>query len=274
MVSGSYFTNIYIGDLPDAKGDIMQRIKKSTLNVLLGLVVVALSTASAVASGKKSDLIVSIDGNNRPLREVLTDISRQTAWTVVVDERLIDKAISGKYNEIGLESFLKRSLKGEALIVLYDQAAKSVDIRSFGEPSKMVTIKADSPLPAMPDEKQLEALRIEDQRAYDTYVSNPDSIEPMTGMTLGEIAALHAAEDKAHKEFISNPNSVEPLTGAKLTDIKALHATEQKASDAYKSNPNSVEPLTGVTLGEIAALQNAEQKTADGFKNIPKSNAE
>jgi hypothetical protein len=253
----------------ETDGDITQMTKKMTLAVIFGLIVTALSFVHATASDKKSDLIVSIDAKNQPLSEVLTDISKQTAWTVVIDDRLIDKPISGKYKDIGLESLLKRTLKGEALIVLYDEVAKSVDIRSFSEPSKMVTINSNSPLPVMPDQKQLEELRIEEQRGYDEYVSNPDSVEPLTGMTLGEIAALKTAEDKAYKDYISNPNSVEPLSGMKLSDIKVLHANEQKAYDAYKSDPDSIEPLTGMKLGEIAALQNIGQKSADDSNSVP-----
>jgi hypothetical protein len=43
-------------------------------------------------------------------------------------------------------------------------------------------------------------MRERDRKAYDKYLSNPDSIDPLTGMTLGEIAALQDKKDKKDKK--------------------------------------------------------------------------
>jgi hypothetical protein len=263
------YMNLFTGCSSDRCRDILKIMKKLVLNIVCGLVVIVLTTSYAEASGAKSDLIVSIDASNLPLKEVLNDISRQTAWTVVVDDRLIDKTISGKYKDIGLESFLKRSLKGEPLIVLYDEATKSVDIRSFGEPSKMVTIKPSLP-PDMLDQNKLEALKIREKKVHEEFISNPASADPLSGMTLNEIAAARMAAEKAAKEYSSNPNSVEPLTGKTLGEVATRRMAAEKASKDYNSNPNSVDPFIGKTLGEIKALREKSQKTAETTNTTPR----
>ncbi len=229
------------------------------------------ATAVYATNSQESALVVSIDAKQLPLRDVLNQASRQTGWTILVDERLVGRHVSGSFEKIALESFLRRSLRGEALIVLYDQGAKSISIRSFGAPKAMVAI---TPNPDPASEKRLQALMLEEQRSYEAYFSNPNSIEPLTGMKLGEIAARQAADKKAYEEYISNPSSTEPLTGMKLTDIAALQEKEKKEYEQYLSDPNAVEPLSGMKLSEIVALRDKEQKEAKEEFIIPESSLE
>jgi hypothetical protein len=246
-----------------------QYMKKLFLGTVFCLALIAATDGQARAAQQESELVVSVDAKQRPLKDIFFDISKQLSWTIIVDERLIDKPISGVYNNIEFRSFLKRALKGENLIVLYDERAKNINIRSFSGDGKMVAISS-GPMP-IPDMKKLQAIRKEEQKAYAKYISNPDSIEPLTGMTLGEIKALREKEQKAYQEYKSNPDSVEPLTGKKLSEIKALRENEQKAHDAYVSNPDSIEPLSGMKLSEIKALRENEQKAHKAYTSNPDS---
>jgi hypothetical protein len=246
-------------------------MKNFIIGLSLGLAVLSVPLCQA-GEVKESSLIFSIDSNQLPLKEILNEASRQTGWTIIVDERLISIPVTGSFQDIALESFLRRSLKGEALIVVYDEVAKSVDIRSFGTQRTMITI-SPNPDPGNPlDGKRIQALRLEEQRAYEAYRLNPDSIiEPLTGKTLGEVGALQAADEKAYNEYLANPNSVEPLTGMKLTDITALREKEAKDYQKYLSDPKSVEPLSGLKISEIITLRDKEQKTAAEENTSPDS---
>ncbi len=245
-----------------------QYMKKLFLSTIICLALVAALVGQTQAAPQEAELVVSVDAKQRPLKDVLAEISKQLSWKIAVDERLIDKPISGVYKNIEFKSFLKRALKGENLIVLYDEPAKNINIRSFNGTSKMVAIEPDQNLPS---EKKLQAIRKVEDRAYAKYISNPDSIEPLTGMTLGEIKALHEKEQKAYQEYISNPDSIDPVTEMTLGEIKAVQEKEQKAYQEYISNPNSIEPLTGMTLGEIKAVQEKEQKAAAAYASNPDS---
>ena len=265
-VNKSYIVNIYHTD-----GAIKGRILSLVIRFFLILTLVPIAIDPANAELKESGRVVSIDANQLPIKDALNEASHQSGWTIVVDERLVGDHVSGSFKDVELESFLRRTLKGGALIVLYDEEAKSIDIRSFGATSKMITF-SPNPDPATPEEKKrIQALRVEEQTAYDSYISNPDSIEPMTGMTLGEIAALHEAEQKAYDKYISNPDSIEPMTGLKLADIKTLSENEQTAYGKYISNPDSIEPMTGLKLNEISTLHEREQIAYDKHISQPKS---
>ena len=246
-----------------------QYMKKLFLSTIFCLALVAAVVVQAQAAQQDAELVVSVDARQRPLKDLLTEISKQLSWTIIIDERLIDKPISGVYKDIEFKSFLKRALKGENLIVLYDEARKNINIRSFSGTGKMVAISS-GPIP-VPDKKKLQAIRKEEQRAYAKYISNPDSVEPLSGMTLGEIKALREKEQKAYQEYISNPDSVEPLTGKKLSEVKALRENEQKAHQAYVANPDSVDPLSGMKLSEIKALREKEQKAYNAYTSNPDS---
>ena len=242
----------------------MRRMVNLLFGASLGLATLSFTCGHAVADIKGDDLIVTIEANHLPFRDVLADISSQTQWNIVFDEKLADKAIAGNFQNVGLDSFLKRTLRNENLIVLYDENSKTVDIRSFGGTGKQLKISSIPPNPSnLKDEKKLQALTLEEQRAFDVYISNPDSVEPMTGMTLGEIAALRVAEQKAYDEFMSNPESIDPITGMTLSKFAALREAEQKAYDEFMSNPESIDPITGMTLAKVKALGNEEQRVAD-----------
>jgi hypothetical protein len=255
--------------------ETMQKVRKAFLGsisafAVVAFTMVALTVGYAAADAPESRLVVSVDGGNRSLRAVLTEIAKQTSWTIMVDEKLIDTAISGSFHEIGLDSFLKRSLRGENLIVLYDEKAKSVIIRSFGSTGGMQTITPGF-LPEKLNDKELQARRAKDQRAYDEYLSNPDSIDSLTGMTLGEIKAMRERDQKAYDKYLSNPDSIDPLTGKTLGEIKAMRERDQKAYDKYLANPDSIDPLTGMKLGEIKAMRERDQKEYDKYLSNPDS---
>jgi hypothetical protein len=213
----------------------------------------------------KINRLVSIEAEKRPLLEILAEISSQTQWTMVVDVRLADKTVSGNFQEVDIESFLKRSLKGENLIVLYNEENKSVDIRSFGAAKAMLTI-TPNPLPDKENQGKLQAMWKAEEKAYEEYLAHPDSVEPLTGVKLGSIRALHEAENKAYEEYITSPDAIEPLTGVKLSSIKALHEAENKAYEEYIASPDAVEPLTGVKLSSIRAT--ACRRKQSVMKNI------
>jgi hypothetical protein len=215
-------------------------IKNVLLRSSLVLTVFAASVCNAGVAVEEGSLLVSIDANKQPLGDVLSEISRKTEWTVLIDENLANIPVSGTFKDIELESLLKRALKGENLIVLYDEESKTIEVRAFGANGIETAEIADSLQAIMPDEKTLQALRAKEEKVWEEYISNPDSIEPMTGMTLGEISALHAAEQQAWEEYNANPDSIEPMTGMTLGEISALHAAEQQAWEEYLANPDSV----------------------------------
>ncbi len=238
-------------------------IKSVACWLLLALLLLTTGVCIAETPPQEGRLLVTIDADKRPLKDVLAEIASQIDWTVIVDKNLADTAVTGTYKDIELEAFLKRTFKGENLIVLYDEELKTIDVRAFGENGVKRAIISEESQVVIPDEEALQALRAKEEQIYEEYISNPDSIEPLTGMTLGEIAAIQAAEQKAYDAYITNPNSVEPLTGMTLGEIAALKEEEQKRYDEYLSNPESIEPLTGMSLADIDSLRIAESNSTN-----------
>jgi hypothetical protein len=236
-----------------------QFFKELTCWFCWALIILSPVFCSASTMGPREGMIISIDADKSRLKDVLSDIYRQTEWKIVLDESLTDSIITGTFKEIELESFLKRALKGENLIFLYDEEAKTIDVRVFGATETNRARAAEVSEDILPDEKTLQALRAEENRIFEEYISDPNSIEPLTGMTLGEIAALQAEEEKIHNAYISNPDSIEPLTGMTLGEISALHAAEQEIYEKYINDPSSVEVLTGISFAEIDALHAQEK---------------
>ncbi len=234
--------------------------------IVLSMVVFALVAAvesHGSENAPEEQLVVTIAPKEETLQNVFKSISEQTNWTIIFDEALAATVISGDFVEVPFDTFLKRALKGANVIVTYDYQNSTLEVRSFGAKDQqqlMVDAGEVSPFPTDKEEQQILANQIRENKLYEEYQNNPDSIEPLTGMTLGEIAALQAREQKIFDEYQNNPNSIEPITGITLGDIETLADYEELAYEEYSDNPLSVEPLTGMTLGEIAALRQARQE--------------
>ncbi len=232
------------------------------LTIILVLCFSATASSSAENPAERQ-LLVTVSPQEDTLQNVLKSISEQTEWTIIFDENLANTLISGDFSEVPFDTFLKRALKGQNLIVVYDDQNRSVEVRSFaGQDQPQMIVDADgiNPFPTDKEEQQILANQKREDKIYEEYQNNPDSIEPLTGMTLGEITALQAREQEIFDAYQNDPQSKEPVSGVTLGEIATLKEYEDLVYEEYRNNPDSIEPLTGMTLGEIAALRKARQK--------------
>jgi hypothetical protein len=214
---------------PDCAQILVNKIKTLIGRCCLIAVAVALTFCSARASVDHTDLVVSIDAWQQPLKNVLIEISKQISWKVVVDENLLETKISGRYRDAELGEFLNRSLKGENLVVLFDVASKTVDVRSFGSEPKAHNVAVVSPIADV--------------------ISSPQ-----------EVTENGVHDELSSQQFLENSDVVDPLTGMKFVDISAGQAVGQEIYSYTEQHSEVIDPVSGLTLAEIAALPVPEQE--------------
>jgi hypothetical protein len=219
-----------------------------------------LTVCSARASVDHTDLVVSIDAWEQPLKNVLIEISKQISWKVVVDEELLETTVSGTFKGIELGAFLKRSLKGENLIVLYDDASKRVDVQSFGSVPRSHAGVDDRPPDVAFYPQITQAGTEQNQQSRQEFLANPDSVEPLSGLTLGEIAAVHSADPVTYGFTDQHSQVIDPVSGMSLAEIALLPVPGKEYNEEYVQYAELVDPLTGRVLTEIITARTSEQR--------------
>lgn len=95
------------------------------------LYAVSFQTAAAERVDSTEPLI-SIDAKNEPLGQVLDQITRDTAYTFIVDEQWRDHPVRTAFQDLSLNDGLKRILSNLNHVIVYE-SADEIRITIFGQ---------------------------------------------------------------------------------------------------------------------------------------------
>lgn len=246
-------------------------------------------------SSPLDDVKITLNLKDIPLKNVAEDIRRQTGYTVVFSESLVSVPVSGMYNEVSLDEFFRRALKGKNISVVTDTAEKLFVVKAFGDKTivalgdKISPEKLNEMVPGM--DLTFEELRQQEEAnklALDEALSNPDTIDPISGLSLGEVRKQEEENKAALDEALNNPetvvphsgdltmeqireanaknkeelarrmndsNTVDPVTGMNLGELKRVEAENKRVLDEALKNPDTIDPMTGLTLRELRAQE-------------------
>ena len=238
---------------------------------------------------------VNLSCRQTPLKDVVDSISKQTGYTIHVESDLLTMPVTGKFNNVKIESIFRRIFRGKNISLLFSEKEKSCIVKTFGEKKrKYYTVShtaASNALVGMPA-KDLTVSREKQLRAFREFSQNPDSVDSLTGLKLGDIKAsrqlqreafikksrnsgsvdsltgitlerLNRSHNRQRQEFLAyskDVKSVDPIIGKKVVDVHKSYERQRKVFQEYSNNPASVDPLTGLTLGQIRASQRKQRK--------------
>ncbi|BHH85098.1 hypothetical protein [Desulforhopalus sp. 52FAK] len=234
------------------------------------LILTILFTTFFPISGFPAQPKVTLILKETPLIEVLEKVSIQTNLSFKIDENLGQKKISGNFVENDIESFISKCLRGSSYTYVHEASNNTIIISTFGsQNNQLVDIKhstdTDKNSPLITE--NIGQLRAKENITYEEYINNPKSIEPLSGMTLQEIAIIQKDENIAFNQYLNAPDAIEPLTGTKLQEIELLKKKENEAYTQTINNPKSIEPLSGMTFQKIAILHKRENEIYTGNSN-------
>lgn len=73
-------------------------------------------------------LVVSINGEGRTLQQIIGDVAHQSGYKIEISESLLGQKVSGRYENISIEDFFVRVLKGNDVFQVFDQQKKMIKI--------------------------------------------------------------------------------------------------------------------------------------------------
>ncbi len=231
------------------------------------------ATHKTIQETKKKNIFISLKMKGEPLGTILDTISEQTGYVVKVDKKLANYPIYGNFDEVNIDVFFQRALRGQNISILFDDKKGYIFVRSFGEKDSRIdyVVSQGKGKSHSGDQEKIKRLHALQLREIQEFESNPESVEPLTGIRLADIKSLQERQQRQIHEYENKPESVEPLTGVKLVDIKALHAQEERVLQEYEDNPKSIAPLTGVTLSTIKTLHARQIRQIEEYEDDPES---
>ncbi len=232
------------------------------LVAFMSLVLSCVSANGEVLSSSSSESVVTFELQDEALEDVSKKIYKQTGYKVFLQEEWKKFSVSGLYQNVTLENFFRRSLRGHNISCIVDYNAKSIHVGFFGRKKKSkglpkgVASYSNTELTTTEDDvlhrNQLEELR--------EHLADPDSVDLMSGMKLSEIRRLHDAQEVELEEMRHSADAVE---------IKALHAVQLKELEEIKKSPDAVDVLSGMTLSQVKVIAEKQMVAHEKKKNDP-----
>ena len=114
------------------------------LSFLIGLLFISFSTIPfSPCNADDGIAVVSMDVADRPLGQVVRQIASQTGYDIVIFENWKKVQISGKFDNIPIEEFFRRALKGRNVFLTVDERQKKITVQAtdYSSPGKSTNDK-------------------------------------------------------------------------------------------------------------------------------------
>lgn len=181
------------------------------------------------ASETRETTTVNIMAHRRPIAEVVREVEERTGFGVILKNIDPETPVSGNLQETEVSTLFLALLKGHNVSVLVNEKEKSIIVSSLGQSvasgkngeasregtfageGRAAGISACQQTNSCDSEDSTENLYNEDKknlmeqqaREYAKAMKDPDTVDPITGMTLFDLENLHKKqmEDSAMSSF-------------------------------------------------------------------------
>lgn len=242
---------------------------------------------SCAGSGIAAEKLIDLDVDGKPLREVIGMIAQQTSYEIAIDAKWGDHPVSGKYDQVTVDDFFKRTLRGENISIIHNDADRKIVVRLFGQkmPVKYLSVSVG------PD-GSLKQKHLSQSEEFARLKEDPDFVDiggatnaekwekhraqaeeharektdpaftDMSGMSNEEKWQEHAAQSRQHELMKKDPAFVD-MGGMKNEEVWQQHKTQAAAHEQMKNNPDFVDEsgMRNADIREMHQKQNeAHQK--------------
>lgn len=249
-------------------------MRSNMLKVSFIVLVMLLVLNIGQAFSQKVDIVsvkdvVSLDLRDKPLKLVAEEILKQTGTVVVFDERWNELPVNGQYTEISLKEFFWRALRKYNISLSFDEKRNVVNLRFFGD-SKITKINDHTLKNENVSNNQLrediKMLHEQQRQELQTYLKDPESVDPLSGMKLVDIQEMHGTQQAELEKLRNDPKTIDPVSGMTNAEIKNLDVTQQAELEQFHNDPNAIEPESGMTKAEIKELHNVQHAELELLK--------
>jgi YHS domain-containing protein len=251
-------------------GHMMSRVLK--LSFVVSCIFLALSATPTFCQKQNSIMenkVISLELREKPLNLVAEEIFKQTGCKITFDEKWNALLLSGQYTGVTLEEFFQRALRKQNVTLSYDKKGNFVNLRFLGDRDigkiKANTLASENASLVQANE-DIKVLHEQQRQALQKYLNDPESVDPVSGMKLGDLHELHGAQRTELERLQNDPKTIDPVSGMTNAEIKKLHDVQHVESEHLRNDPNAVDPVSGMTNAEIKKLHEVQHVALEQLK--------
>lgn len=221
------------------------------------LAIVLACAGSGIAVEKLIDL--KVDG--KPLREVIGMIAQQTSYEIAIDAKWGDHQVSGIYDQVTVDDFFKRTLRGENISIIHNDAERKIVVRLFGQktPAKYLSVSVS------PD-GSLKEKHLSQSEEYARLKADPDFVD-IGGATNAEKWEAHRAQAEVHAMEKTDPAFTD-MSGASNEEKWREHAAQARQHELMKKDPAFVD-MGGMKNEEVWQRHKTQAAVHEQMKTNP-----
>ncbi len=233
--------------------------------ILLGASVVALALLPYTGFGDESVSLeelkqFSVTFTGEPLRDVLAEVNQKSGYRVRLGKELGSVKVSGKFNQVTINEFFKRVLKGKNVVLEFSDERKTLSVQTFAMASGSVEYEGKQVAGAEIHNQNVmdnsfAALHAQQLDSFNQWKSDPNAIDPMTGIRKGDLNEIQQEQLAAFKKKQEDPTTIDPMTGLAKGVLQKTQQEQLASFSQYENDENAVDAMTGLPRKQLKELQ-------------------
>lgn len=211
----------------------------------------------------ETDITVNFSGKETPIKEVVTELSRQTGYTIALDKQLDELSVSGQYEDVTVDEFFQRILRGYNISIVHDDQNAMYIVHLFGAKDAEYSVYGS----LQQEGGNPKAVHGQQKEMFLSLSRDPNHIG-IGGVSNSERWAAHSAQNETYEQLKTNPlansSGLGKGTNAERWD---LHKNQQEKFISVKNDPNFVD------MGGVSNAQRSQQHAAQ-YKSFQSGNLE
>lgn len=206
---------------------------------------------------------LTLSSEEETIKSLTKNVFDKTGYTLIFPDNFYSMKIIGNFSNISLKALLSNVLNGINYSLEINEKKALVFVHLFKNPSDPAMAGEEGSPSANAYYAELVRIAQENENRYQAFRNNPDSIDPLSGLSFKEAKKRADSAELKIKEFVNNDSSIDPFSGELIKKVKNISAENSKKTDDFLAGPDSIDPVTGKNIQELRKTALRQQLELD-----------
>lgn len=194
---------------------------------------------------------LTLSSGNETIKGLSKNVFDQTGYTLIFPDNFYSMKISGDFSNVTLNAILSSVLKGISYSLEINEAESLIFVKLFDNSSKTEITGGEGSRLSNVYYAELVRIAEENEKKYQAFRNNPDSIDPVSGLSFKEIKKRVDSAESKTQEFVNNDSSIDPFSGKTMGNARKILAKNSDRAEDLLASPDFKHPVTGENIQEL-----------------------
>lgn len=223
------------------------------------IVIVITIVLSAISGGKSDvnsrpldELSVTITAKNDALKDLSNEITLQTNYEIILDNKITDLNVSGKFIDVPVEKFFTRALRGENITITFNEQEKKITVKIFGNTNTGNFYSTKGYINKTLNNGEIQRDQVQ---LFKEYNSDPLALDVLSGTKNADKWELHSRQSDQFNELDNDPDFIDVLNNSPNRVIWEKQNKQDLEFKKLNTDPSYVSVLSSRTNEELEEMQ-------------------